>query len=491
MSNVYKIAIIGETGHGKSTFGTIILQGQANPQNPIFKISANTQYTAGTLKAEISPVCHFYGKNSLSQVQVIDTCGFNDPSKPDAECMKDFLKVFKEAEEIHCLVIMCNFFTKKFTRSITTSLDLLLKAFPKSNILNQVVLVYSEAPQCDKKRKTKDNLTKLIAQHIGTDTIPSFFIDAENLDSSQLDQFYALVTNYPPVYTTSKGADLLVSMNMSTVMFCSMYDKVCIVDPSTGSVLKKLDAHEKEITHMHVHENWLATVSNYQMLIWKWAKGNLEIHKKIALPGVKHLVFNKDTFIVANDSNIYYYTLGKESCDSYEFFVPIVSHVCLCDGKKILISYNPSGGYPAGFYSFFRSRILFNTPQFNSSSLLPNNEIALGCTNGTIVLYNSNQQLSRHNQPVIQLMHNSTLNCLLSLDSSGVLIMWKEKFYIPKDLITNVSFFTTWNQFIAVSSNKYGIKIYKFEDDELTEECTIPDLQVISNTNIMVTMQTE
>lgn len=178
------LVLFGETGHGKSTLGNVILG------KDVFK-------TNDTIQSVTTEVFGYQGVDKSKDIYVIDTPGINDSEGKDNEYLKNVAKYLKKRKDIRGIVIVLNFSLKKsYQNSAEKSFQAIFKIFKSISICTHIVIAFTHFYGSRKQPKRneqgelmekifdifKTNFKNIFEQECPINTLPFYFLDIESIN---------------------------------------------------------------------------------------------------------------------------------------------------------------------------------------------------------------------------------------------------------------------------------------------------------------------
>ena len=184
MEKIYKIAVIGPTGVGKSQFCNYIQKDGTNSKNEVSdSLDSCTQDPAPNI---------FERQNST--FNFIDTAGNNDSSNNDEkniEKLVNYLRTIKEIDNIFLLLR----FGDRLSNNSREYIKKLGKIFTPMEFYNHLIIIFTKSgspnKQKKKKEKNKEEVTKILKESFKIEDtligkVPDvYFIDTEFDEDSQ------------------------------------------------------------------------------------------------------------------------------------------------------------------------------------------------------------------------------------------------------------------------------------------------------------------
>ena len=184
MQKIYKVAVIGPTGVGKSQFCNYIQKDSTNSKNIVSdSLDSCTQ----------DPNPNIFERQN-SKFNFIDTAGNNDSSNNDEKNIKtlvDYLRTIKEIDSIFLLLT----FGERLSLSSRDYLKRLGKIFTPLEFYNHLTVVFTKsgnnAKSSKKREKNKEEITRILKETFITKNtliakIPDiYFIDTEFDEDTQ------------------------------------------------------------------------------------------------------------------------------------------------------------------------------------------------------------------------------------------------------------------------------------------------------------------
>jgi len=178
MKKIYRIAVIGPTGVGKSQFCNYIQKDPTNTKNKVSdSLDSCTQDPAPNIFERQNATFNF-----------IDTAGNNDSSNNDDENLEKLVNYLKTIKEIDNIFLLLRF-GERVSQSSRNYIKKLGKIFTPMEFYNHLIIVFTKSgdPQKlkKKKEKNKDEIIKILKESFSTENtliskIPDvYFIDTE------------------------------------------------------------------------------------------------------------------------------------------------------------------------------------------------------------------------------------------------------------------------------------------------------------------------
>ena len=149
-----KILVIGKTGTGKSSLCNVLAGKECNAKY----FPSSSKSTSCTQKTRFKNV--FFNGDKKKQVTVIDTMGFDDPTKNhDAKIIAELVvKLKTKCDYVNLFVLAVNGQNPRLDGSLLTMIRILEGMFTKQ-FWNQTVLVFTRMPMSlrEIKRREKNN----------------------------------------------------------------------------------------------------------------------------------------------------------------------------------------------------------------------------------------------------------------------------------------------------------------------------------------------
>ncbi len=195
MTNTYNCVLLGETGSGKSSFGNYVAGEDA------FEVSEDSNSCTKDTKSTISKLD--------PKIGIVDTPGLLDSSGSDKVHYEKMLKVIKEMEYIHFILIILNFTSPRFSSSLQHMIKFLCNVFPK-NFAHHVGIVFthydhdyqvkinkSKIDPRDKRKNLIIDIMKLISKTTNEEEFlgpPTFFLDSYVGDDNSKTELNKIIT---------------------------------------------------------------------------------------------------------------------------------------------------------------------------------------------------------------------------------------------------------------------------------------------------------
>jgi predicted GTPase len=183
-----KILVIGKTGTGKSSLSNVI-SGHHHDAD-IFPVSSDPQ--SCTLKTKFADV--FFNKNKAFPVSVIDTIGFDEPTREDdAVVIADLVDNLKYGcDHVNLFVIAVNGQAPRLDGSLLGMIRIFEGMFPKE-FWNQVVFVFTKMRMDEKTRKRRERDNRRSDEEVAENylnLVRSLFEESRGLKYLYIDALY-------------------------------------------------------------------------------------------------------------------------------------------------------------------------------------------------------------------------------------------------------------------------------------------------------------
>ena len=188
MDKIYKIAVIGPTGVGKSQFCNYIQKDYTNSKNEVSdSLDSCTQDPSPNIFERQNTTFNF-----------IDTAGNNDSTNNDDKNLEKLVNYLREIKEINNIFLLLTF-GEKLSHSSREYIKKLGKIFTPMEFYNHLTIIFTKSgspeKQKKKKEKNKEEVTKILKESFKIeDTIIGkapdvYFVDIEyDEDSKTFDE---------------------------------------------------------------------------------------------------------------------------------------------------------------------------------------------------------------------------------------------------------------------------------------------------------------
>ena len=184
MDKIYKIAVIGPTGVGKSQFCNYIQKDYTNSKNEVSdSLDSCTQDPSPNIFERQNTTFNF-----------IDTAGNNDSTNNDDKNLEKLVNYLREIKEINNIFLLLTF-GERLSHSSREYIKKLGKIFTPMEFYNHLVIVFTKSgspeKQKKKKEKNKEEVTKILKESFKIeDTIIGkvpdvYFVDIEYDEDSK------------------------------------------------------------------------------------------------------------------------------------------------------------------------------------------------------------------------------------------------------------------------------------------------------------------
>ena len=184
MPNIFKIAVIGPTGVGKSQFCNYVQKDATNTKNKVSdSLDSCTQDPAPNV---------FERQNS--KFNFIDTAGNSDSDNDDEKNLEILINYLKEIKQIDCIFLLLKF-GDRFSQESKNYMQRLGKIFTPFEFYNHLTIVFTQSGDQNKlmkkKEKNKNEIIKILKECFSIEDtvigkIPDvYFIDTEFDEDTQ------------------------------------------------------------------------------------------------------------------------------------------------------------------------------------------------------------------------------------------------------------------------------------------------------------------
>ena len=184
MDKIYKIAVIGPTGVGKSQFCNYIQKDYTNSKNEVSdSLDSCTQDPSPNIFERQNTTFNF-----------IDTAGNNDSTNNDDKNLEKLVNYLREIKEINNIFLLLTF-GEKLSHSSREYIKKLGKIFTPMEFYNHLTIIFTKSgspeKQKKKKEKNKEEVTKILKESFKIeDTIIGkvpdvYFVDTEYDEDSK------------------------------------------------------------------------------------------------------------------------------------------------------------------------------------------------------------------------------------------------------------------------------------------------------------------
>ena len=204
MKNIFNCLLVGETGTGKSSFGNFALGIE-----DAFEVSEDAESCTKDTIRKISLID--------PEISIVDTPGLQDSKGSDKIHYEKMLKIIKQMEHLHYILIVLNYTSPRFTSSIQFMIKFLCNVFPK-NFAHHVGIVFTHYDhdyqlKINKKksdpREKRKTIIKEIMQLISTTTNeelflgpPVYYLDSyieDDNSKEELNRLFAFAKTLNPI----------------------------------------------------------------------------------------------------------------------------------------------------------------------------------------------------------------------------------------------------------------------------------------------------
>ena len=184
MDKIYKIAVIGPTGVGKSQFCNYIQKDYTNSKNEVSdSLDSCTQDPSPNIFERQNTTFNF-----------IDTAGNNDSTNNDDKNLEKLVNYLREIKEINNIFLLLTF-GERLSNSSREYIKKLGKIFTPMEFYNHLTIIFTKSgspeKQKKKKEKNKEEVTKILKESFKIeDTIIGkvpdvYFVDIEYDEDSK------------------------------------------------------------------------------------------------------------------------------------------------------------------------------------------------------------------------------------------------------------------------------------------------------------------
>lgn len=213
MQKMFNLILIGETGTGKSSFGNFAL-GIENG----FEVSDDPEScTKDTIRkiSQIDP-----------EISIVDTPGLQDSKGRDRIHYEKMLKIIKQMESLHFILIVLNFTCPRLTSSLKYMIKFLCNVFPK-NFAHHIGIVFThydhdyqmkinknKSDPREKRKKLIKETMELISQTTNEELFlgpPVYYLDSyidDNNSKEELNRLIAFAKTLKPIENIRENCDL-------------------------------------------------------------------------------------------------------------------------------------------------------------------------------------------------------------------------------------------------------------------------------------------
>ena len=149
-SNIYKIAVIGPTGSGKSQFCNFVLKDKTNTKYEVSdSLNSCTQDPFS-----VDP----FERNNI-KIQIIDSAGSSDSGNKDIENLKKFVEYLRKQEELHYILLILKYETRVIGQT-KQFIETLAQIFAPFEFFSHLSIVFTMSPMDDEECDDDDEEDK-------------------------------------------------------------------------------------------------------------------------------------------------------------------------------------------------------------------------------------------------------------------------------------------------------------------------------------------
>ena len=149
-SNIYKIAVIGPTGSGKSQFCNFVLKDKTNTKYEVSdSLNSCTQDPFS-----VDP----FERNNI-KIQIIDSAGSSDSGNKDIENLKKFVEYLRNKEELHYILLILKYETRVIGQT-KQFIETLAQIFAPFEFFSHLSIVFTMSPMDDEECDDDDEEDK-------------------------------------------------------------------------------------------------------------------------------------------------------------------------------------------------------------------------------------------------------------------------------------------------------------------------------------------
>jgi myosin heavy subunit len=149
-SNIYKIAVIGPTGSGKSQFCNFVLKDKTNTK---YEVSASLNSCTQD-PFSVDP----FERNNI-KIQIIDSAGSSDSGNKDIENLKKFVEYLRKQEELHYILLILKYETRVIGQT-KQFIETLAQIFAPFEFFSHLSIVFTKSPMDDEECDDDDEEDK-------------------------------------------------------------------------------------------------------------------------------------------------------------------------------------------------------------------------------------------------------------------------------------------------------------------------------------------
>lgn len=215
MEKIYKVAVVGPTGVGKSQFCNYIQKDYTNTKNKVSdSLDSCTQDPSSNI---------FQRQNSF--FNFIDTAGSNDSKNNENENLKKLVDYLRKIKEINNIFLLLTF-GERLSNNSREYIKKLGKIFTPMEFYNHLVIVFTKSgspeKQKKKKEKNKEEVAKILKESFKIeDTLIGkapdvYFVDTEfdedslTFDETSQDTIDIILKNYYWMYKNTNLNQLIL-----------------------------------------------------------------------------------------------------------------------------------------------------------------------------------------------------------------------------------------------------------------------------------------